>query len=693
MRAMQASARGEGAAGGMPEAEAWRRHIDTGDAEMANAGRRPASVRRPQAGSAMASRGGGPGAGSAGRSANGSASRKRHGARGNATVLGALVRWAILVLVVGAAAVRLLQRAPAGAEETAAPRPSGAPADALAEALSGNTAGTDADLAALSRETAALARKLARDSATLAAAASTVAGDHRPAAALPALPARQWWTTTTATTRAPVPRASQATTRRFETAEKPAWKNDPRGTEPNDPTAETRRKAVREAMVHAYHGYEQFAWGFDELQPLSKKGKNLFGGTGATIVDSLDTLWLMGLEDEFARARDWVAEHLEFDYPKDTSVFETTIRVLGGLLSAYDLSAEPAFLSKAHALAEKMRPAFETATGIPRNNINFHTGKVRSAPWAKGMSILAEYGTEQLEWIALSYRTGDPSYASLVRRSMSAVVDRAVQNSIGLVPIYIDPDSGKFGQAHVTFGAMGDSFYEYLLKMYVQSNRGPRDQKFYDYWLVTMDQMIDRLATKTSPSELLYIDEWKGNRKLKKMDHLVCFVPGMLALGLINAPEGMGDPIEGRREKYLNAAEGIAEFCYRMYENQPTGLAPEFVKIVDGHDMQPGAPHNLLRPETVESLMLLWRLTKKEKYRDWGWSIFQAFERHCRSEVGYAGVKDVRKVPAQKDDTQQSFFLAETLKYLYLLFSPDDVVPLDEWVFNTEAHPLHIHRA
>jgi len=110
-----------------------------------------------------------------------------------------------------------------------------------------------------------------------------------------------------------------------------------------------------------------------------------------------------------------------------------------------------------------------------------------------------------------------------------------------------------------------------------------------------------------------------------------------------------------------------------------------------GHDFVNGANHNLQRPETVETLFYLWRITKDPIYREWGWEIFQAFEKHCKVESGgYAGLHNVASPNPPKDDTQQTFFLAETLKYLYLLFCPDNVIPLDEYVFNTEAHPFRI---
>ena len=100
----------------------------------------------------------------------------------------------------------------------------------------------------------------------------------------------------------------------------------------------------------------------------------------------------------------------------------------------------------------------------------------------------------------------------------------------------------------------------------------------------------------------------------------------------------------------------------------------------------------MLRPETAESYFIMWRVTHEDKYREWGWQMIQALDKHCKSKEigGYSGIRDVWSQSALKDDVQQSWFLAETLKYLYLLFCDDDVISIDKWVFNTEAHPLPI---
>ena len=161
----------------------------------------------------------------------------------------------------------------------------------------------------------------------------------------------------------------------------------------------------------------------------------------------------------------------------------------------------------------------------------------------------------------------------------------------------------------------------------------------------------------------------------------------MFALGAVTSP----DPARTARD--LELGRQLTRTCYEFWHRQPTGIAPELVNFVAGADFKtPGnAKHYLLRPETVESLFVLYRTTGDPIYQDWGWEIWQSIEKHCRGPNGYHGLRDVTNANNPGDDnTQQSFFLAETLKYLYLLFSPTDLIPLDKYVFNTEAHPLGI---
>lgn len=126
----------------------------------------------------------------------------------------------------------------------------------------------------------------------------------------------------------------------------PGTPGDVFGTQQLDPETMERREAVRDAMRHAWGGYVQYAWGHDELAPLSRSGKDTFGGLGATITDALDTLWLMEMTEEYKRARTWIQDELQFEKQYDGSVFETTIRVIGGMLAAYDLTGDEMYVRR-----------------------------------------------------------------------------------------------------------------------------------------------------------------------------------------------------------------------------------------------------------------------------------------------------------------------------------------------------------
>ncbi|XP_014489872.1 mannosyl-oligosaccharide 1,2-alpha-mannosidase MNS1 [Vigna radiata var. radiata] len=447
----------------------------------------------------------------------------------------------------------------------------------------------------------------------------------------------------------------------------------------DDPIDIQRREKVKEAMLHAWGSYEKYAWGQDELQPQSKSGVNSFGGLGATLIDSLDTLYIMGLNEQFQKAREWVANTLDFNKDYEASVFETTIRVVGGLLSAYDLSGDKVFLDKAREIADRLLPAWNTPTGIPYNIINLSHGRAHNPSWTGGESILADSGTEQLEFIVLSQRTGDPKYQQKVE-NVIIQLNKTFPGD-GLLPIYINPHSGAAGYSPITFGAMGDSFYEYLLKVWIQGNKTSVVKHYRDMWEKSMKGLLS-LIRRSTPSSFAYICEKNGGSLTDKMDELACFAPGMIALG------SFGYSAAEDSQKFLSLAEELAWTCYNFYQSTPTKLAGENYFFHSGQDMSVGTSWNILRPETVESLFYLWRLTGNKTYQEWGWNIFQAFEKNSRIESGYVGLKDVNS--GVKDNMMQSFFLAETLKYFYLLFSPSSVIPLDEWVFNTEAHPLRI---
>uniref|UniRef100_A0AAX7VW64 alpha-1,2-Mannosidase n=2 Tax=Astatotilapia calliptera TaxID=8154 RepID=A0AAX7VW64_ASTCA len=459
------------------------------------------------------------------------------------------------------------------------------------------------------------------------------------------------------------------------------------GLEPQDPETRERRAKIKEMMKHAWDSYKQYAWGSNELRPVSKHGhsSNLFGSIkGATIVDALDTLYIMEMFEEFDAATDWVEKSLDFNVNAEVSVFEVNIRFVGGLLSAYYLSGKEVFRRKAVELGEKLLPAFKTPTGIPWALLNLKSGIGRNWPWASGgSSILAEYGTLHLEFMHLSRLSGNSEFAQKVM-NIRKVLNR-LEKPQGLYPNYLNPNSGQWGQHHVSVGGLGDSFYEYLLKAWLMSDKTDEEGKkmYYDAL-----QAIETNLMRKSTNGLTYIAEWKGGLLEHKMGHLTCFAGGMIALGADGAP---GDKTGHQMEQ---AAE-IARTCHESYARTTLKLGPEAFRFDGGVEAiatRQNEKYFILRPEVIETYMYMWRFTHDPKYREWGWEAVQALEQHCRVDGGYSGIRDVYASSPNYDDVQQSFYLAETLKYLYLLFSEDDHLPFEHWVFNTEAHPLPVIR-
>lgn len=450
-----------------------------------------------------------------------------------------------------------------------------------------------------------------------------------------------------------------------------------------------RQREVVAAMRHAWKGYKQYAWGHDELKPLSKSYSEWFM-LGLTIIDSLDTLWLMNMMDEYKEARDWVEHELTFDKHVTVNLFETTIRVLGGLLSIYHLSSDPMYLNKASDLGDRLMGAFKSSSKIPYSDVNLKERQGRPPNWGPDSS-LAEVATIQLEFNDLSQSLMNPQYQSAAHNIMLQIF--SLNRVSGLAPIYINADTGEFrSSSHITLGARGDSYYEYLLKQWLQG--GKEDDQMKQEYLTAMEGVMKLLVRKSFPNKLTYVGELLNGRSFSpKMDHLVCFLPGTLALGYKH----------GLPESHMNLAKDLIETCVQMYKQMGTGLSPEIAYFNDAPSgtkdiiVKPLDAHNLLRPETVESLHVMYEITGDKKYQAYGWDILKAFNKHCKVDSGgYVSLNDVRNAgnPRRGEgrDKMESFFLGETLKYLYLLFSDVTILPLDKFVFNTEAHPLPISK-
>ena len=351
----------------------------------------------------------------------------------------------------------------------------------------------------------------------------------------------------------------------------------------------------------------------------------------------------MDLKDEFWEARDWVKDVLDYSKVKGgVSVFETTIRSLAGLLSAFDLSGDKVFLRQADDLGTRLMKSFSSRTGIPFGEVElFDGGHAYNAGWHSNQAVLSEVGTLQVEFRYLAKVTGKSEYATDAMRALDEILK--LDAADGLYPTFIDntKSQARFANSEISMGAMGDSFYEYLLKIWLQG--GKKEHKYRRLYDKSVNGIMDKLVHMSRPSYLTYVAEMKRGKVVHKQDHLACFLGGMLALGAYTHPDGL-QSTEAQRQ--LKTGKQLAYTCYQMYARSKSGLSPEFVNFSNGGgaDFAKGhAPYYILRPETAETFFILYHLTKDPVYREWGWEIFQAIEEHCKTDAGYAAIRDVDK--------------------------------------------------
>ena len=456
---------------------------------------------------------------------------------------------------------------------------------------------------------------------------------------------------------------------------------DPFAKLPMEEQIKKRANFVRIAMQKSWNGYVQNAWGSDELRPVTGIGRNWSsaGSQAMTIIDSLSTLYLMNMTEELNMGLDFLKHRFTHDVDIDAILFETTIRSLGGLLSIYELTGEidKEILAVAVDLADRLLPAFNTSLGLPHALVNLKTKKHFNDNWHS----LAEVTTLQLEFRTLSYHTKNPVYDMKVTHAMSLILSKAPKDM--LCPTFISGLSLRWATDRVSLGANGDSFYEYLLKQYLLT--GMTEICYKDAYLTAAHAIVEKLGRKAK-NGWTYIAEYSDHKLVGLMDHLVCFAGGMLGLGAKNIPD------DAKASEIFNFSVAFTETCVKLYTQQKSGIGPEVAEFDSVLTVLNKLGKYLLRPEALESVFYMWRLTKDPHWREVGWKMFRAIDRFCEAKHGYSGVFGIGVWRPTPDDSQQSFWLAETLKYSYLLFSDDDVLPLNEWVFNTEAHPLKIRK-
>ncbi|KAJ4292064.1 hypothetical protein N0V90_009963 [Kalmusia sp. IMI 367209] len=516
------------------------------------------------------------------------------------------------------------------------------------------------------------------------------------------------------------------------------WKS---GTGRADPK---KADKVRNAMKYTFWKYRERAWGSDDILPVSGNKSSSRNGWGAFIVDSATTLVLMGLWDELVLSVEHIVTVDLTNADGLVDPFETTIRYLGGLVSLVDLydagvipnhviaeEARDAILRQAVTLANALGPAYDTPTGMPWPRVDFSQSKGVLDPsrvYLEGRDKgkhpnpvvgPARTGSSILENRVLTRLTGDPIYAQNSTLAWAPLVwTKWYRTYTGIVDGPLDIFTGEPVGRQRGWDAAHDSYYEYLMKMTLLAPPfDPYLEKYKDQFLMAAQSLRKRYSSRSAVApnhtmQHLFVAQGDDKWFLNRQSHLACFAPGTLLLASkFHGNKGLG-----------TFALALLEGCRHTYSSTPSKIGPEEWSWIPkfGYDDPVYAPSTTReteewrtsglwsvdtrfkgRPEYVESLFYAYRITGDTRFREWAWEAFQAMEDHCKAPYGYAQLTDVYRVKPEEwngdgkerwIDIQESFWAAETLKYLWLTFSNVSVASLDRWVFSTGGHPFRMIR-
>ena len=417
---------------------------------------------------------------------------------------------------------------------------------------------------------------------------------------------------------------------------------------------------VRREMRWAWGQYREHAWGKDQIKPLSGgfesfplKNHHL----GLSLIEALDTLWVMGLDDEFRDGVEWVKANLDFDVDGEVSVFETSIRLVGGLLSAYHACGDPVLLAKARDCADRLLPSFSASPlGIPHRFVNLKTGALRDP-----VTNPAETGTFIPEFGFLSRATGDDRYRAAAKRALVSMFER--RSKIGLLADAMDCMTGEWKSRRATIGPPSDSYYEYLWDGW--DLLGDRD-------CLAMYRTCTAAILKHQPRRLaghlwfVDVDFQTGKPINWEQDELASFYGGLLAQG--------GAAISGAAYTRSWAA------VQRRY-----GVLPEDIDAATGKAI---SVTNSLRPELADAAFNLWLLDRREEWRMIARDHYLAMKRWNKARFGYADLADVTATPKKQSDHCPGYWWSEQMKYYYLIFADTPRVDYRKLYLSTEGNVL-----
>ncbi len=414
---------------------------------------------------------------------------------------------------------------------------------------------------------------------------------------------------------------------------------------------------VKAAAQHAWKGYTTYAMGSDDLRPLTKTGKNWYNSSLLmTPVDAFDTFTILGLTTEAAEAKNIILSKLDFNTNNEVQVFEITIRLLAGLITAYETDGDKQFLQLATDLGNRLMPAFKTPTGMPYRFIHLQTGKLRDS-----INNPAEIGTLMMEFGKLSKLTKDPQYYNAAKKAIMYVYKK--RSKLDLVGEQINVLKGKWVSTQTHISGYIDSYYEYLYKSWKLFG----DKDFKTAFDTHNNAIKKILISKTDNGWFMrHADMNSGKETATLYGALDAFYAGLCAYA--------GD---------VETAQHIQQANYYMWTK--FNLEPE---EFDFKKDSITSAYYILRPENLESCFYLYRSTEMYDYLWMAKVMVDDIITHCKTDIAFASLKNVTTY--EKANSMESFFFGETLKYAYLVFAAVSALDLNKVVLTTEAHPFKI---
>jgi len=439
------------------------------------------------------------------------------------------------------------------------------------------------------------------------------------------------------------------------------------------------KEKTKEMIYHAFNGYMKYGFPEDELYPVTCKGRtrdysnpdnyginDVLGNFTLTLIDSLDTLAVIGDKKTFSDAVNTVIKTVNFDVDSKVQIFEVNIRILGGLLSAHLFATNDDYgvkldnynnelLDLAYDLGKRLLPAFiNSKTDIPLARVNLKNGVLLD----EINNCSAGAGTLILEFGTLSRLTGDMRFENYARKALFKLWNE--RSEINLVGNTINSSNAKWDYTASGIGAGIDSIFEYMLKAYILFGDPDYLKMFNDSY-----EAIQKYI-KTNDGIYVNVNMNTGATLSSNMDGLSAFFPGLQVL--------MGDLPNAIHLHHIFTE------LWKKYHAIP--------EVFNFNKKDVESDYYLLRPEFIESNYMLYLATKDPFYLDVGEMILNDIESYCKTECGYAQLNPLTRF--KKEDRMESFFISESLKYLYLLFDEDNRInnEFTNSLFTTEGHFL-----